>query len=211
LDEGRRALAGLTIQGFVEQSGTGWAVSYRSAEAVPVLPLTTVHCWPLASPGNRRQVSGGAPLEVRFETTIETISGFLAFELGHDEGPITQFVMPVPLHGVPEERERVLLRALIGNAERFFRYLLALLADQQALEDIPAPPGERGEKDSVVGLGSGGLPVLEKLMQTMRRDPAKLLALHPLVSDLAADDALPAGFADLWEAISDVAIAGGRK
>ena len=134
LDGARRALAGLTIEGFVEQSSTSWAVTYRSAEAVPVLPQTTVVCWPLASPGNRRQVPSGAPLEVRFETTIETISGFLAFELSHQDGTITQFVMPVPLRGVPEQRERILMRALIGNAERFFRYLLALLADQQAPE-----------------------------------------------------------------------------
>lgn len=38
------------------------------------------------------------------------------------------------------------------------------------------------------------LPVLEKLLRTMRRDPAKLDGLHPLVADLAADDALPPGF-----------------
>ena len=119
--------------------------------------------------------------------------------------------MPVPLHGVPEQRDRVLMRALIGNAERFFRYVLALLADQQAPEDIPALPGESGEGDSTSGVGAGGLPVLEKLIQTMRRDPAKLIALGPLVSDLAAYDALPAGFADLWEAIFDVAILGSRQ
>ena len=39
----------------------------------------------------------------------------------------------------------------------------------------------------------------------MRRDPAKLAGLHPLVSDLAADDALPPGFAELWATIYDVA------
>ena len=39
----------------------------------------------------------------------------------------------------------------------------------------------------------------------MRRDPAKLAGLHPLVSDLAADDALPEGFAELWAMIHDVA------
>jgi hypothetical protein len=42
----------------------------------------------------------------------------------------------------------------------------------------------------------------------MRRDPAKLSALHPLVSDLAADDALPPGFAELWATLYDVALAG---
>ena len=49
------------------------------------------------------------------------------------------------------------------------------------------------------------LPVLEKLLRTMRRDPAKLAGLHPLVSDLADDGALPPGFAELWATIYDVA------
>ena len=49
------------------------------------------------------------------------------------------------------------------------------------------------------------LPVLERLLRTMRRDPGKLAGLHPLVSDLAAEDALPPGFAELWEMIHEVA------
>ena len=47
--------------------------------------------------------------------------------------------------------------------------------------------------------------MLEKLLRTMRRDPEKLAELHPLVSDLAADDALPPGFVELWKTIYDVA------
>jgi hypothetical protein len=209
LDRGRRALAGLLIEGFIEESGNGFAVTYRSVEAIPTFEETTVHCWPLASAGNRRQVPTGEPLEARFETTMEAISGFLAFELSSDD-TITQFVIPVPLHGVPEQRERLLLRALIGNAERFFRYLLALLDDQEALEGLPSFPDKPGG-GSNGRPGPRGLPVLEKLMRTMRRDPKKLIALHPLVSDLADVDALPTGFDELWEAIVDVAIAGSRQ
>jgi hypothetical protein len=208
LDRGRGALAGLLIEGYVEPSGTGWAVTYRSKESVRSVAETTIDCWPLPSPGNRRRVSTGKPLNERFETTIETISGFLAFELAQEDGTMTQFVMPVPLHGVPEQRDRVLLRALIGNAERFFRYLLALLDDQPTIESVQLL-ADGGSGDGWVA-GSGGLPVLEKLMRTMRRDPAKLAALDPLVSDLAADDALPQGFAELWETIFEVAIDGGR-
>jgi hypothetical protein len=211
LDSGRRALARLLVEGLVEPSGGGWAVTYRSFEAVPALENTRVHCWPLASPGNRRQVPTGEPLDARFQTTIETISGFLAFELSSDDDTITQFVMPVPLSGVPIDRERALLRALVGNAERFFRYLLAQLDDQGAPDGLPFFPDERDAEGAPGGLGSDGLPVLEKLMRTMRRDPRKLVALQPLVSDLAADDALPPGFAELWAMIFDVASVGSRE
>ena len=205
LDGTRRTIAQLHFEGVVEKSGTGWAVTYRSRDLVPALDGTEIHCWPLASAGNRRRVGMGEPLEARFETTLEAISGFLAFELAHEDGAQTGFVVPVPLVGVPEHRERFLLRALVGNAERFLRYLMALLdEDSDQMNLIDAVEGVDGD---AAGDGSGpaNLPVLEKLLRTMRRDPAKLAGLHPLVSDLAADDALPPGFAELWATIYDVA------
>ncbi|WP_423918958.1 phospholipase D family protein [Candidatus Poriferisodalis sp.] len=204
----RRAIARLPIEGFVTESGTEWAVTYRSAEPVPVVDGTEIHCWPLASAGNRRRVAMGKPFEVRFETSLEAISGFLAFELAHEDSTLTGFVMPVPLVDVPEHRERFLLRALVGNAERFLRYLLALLDEDSGQMDLLEAVERVGADASGDGHGAASLPVLEKLLRTMRRDPAKLAGLHPLVSDLAEDGALPPGFAELWAAIYDVAIAG---
>lgn len=208
LDGARRAIAQLAIHGFVEESGSDYAVTYRSRDAVPALEAMTIYCWPLSSAGNRRQATPGEALEVRFETTIEAISGFLAFEIAHDDGTITQFVVPVPLHDVPEQRERQLLRALVGNAERFLHYLLALLEERAQPE--PVDPASEGPSDSGEDPHrSTAAPVLEKLLRTMRRDPGKLTALHPLVMDLAADDALPEGFFELWTTIFDARLAKG--
>ena len=208
LDHARHTIAKLPFTGIVEESGSGWAVTYRSREPMPVIDGTEIHCWPLASAGNRRRVAMGEPLEVRFETSLEAISGFLAFELAHEEGALTGFVVPVALTGVPEHRERALLRALVGNAERFLRYLLALLDEESGQTDLPDAV-ERVSRDAAAdGHGPASFPVLEKLLRTMRRDPAKLTGLHPLVSDLDADDALPEGFAELWAMIYDVADAG---
>jgi hypothetical protein len=208
LDGARRAIARLAIEGFVEPSETGWAVSYRSQVAVPAVDAAVIHCWPLASPGNRRRVAPGEPLDVRFETSIETISGFLAFVIVHDDASLTEFVVPVPLHNVPEQRERLLLRALVGSPDRFLRYVLALLDEGPTSIDPLGVPSETGVHPMADGTGALPLPVLEKLLRAMRRDPAKLAGLHPLVSDLAADDALPPGFHELWAMIYDVAFAG---
>ena len=49
------------------------------------------------------------------------------------------------------------------------------------------------------------LPVLERLVRTMRTNPRKLEGLRPLIEDLGADGALPEGFALLWETIGEVA------
>lgn len=208
LDHARRTIARLPIEGSVEESGTGWAVTYRSSKPIPAIDGTEIHCWPLASGGNRRRIEPVEFFEVRFQTSLETISGFLAFELEHESGTLSQFVVPVPLTGVPEHRDRDLLRALVGNAERFLRYLLALLDED---------PGQMDLLDAVEGVGAGAgsdggspvnLPVLERLLRTMRRDPSKLAGLHPLVIDLADDDALPPGFVDLWTMIYGVAFPG---
>ena len=204
----RRAIARLQFEGLVEESGSEWAVTYRSRQPIPNLNGTEIYCWPLASAGHRKRVAGGEPLQARFETSLETISGFLAFEIAGNEGTLTRFVVPVPLVGVPDHRERFLLRALVGNAERFLRYLLALLdgdSDQTDLRDAI----ERASDDAAAdGSGPMSLPVLEKLLRTMRRDPGKLAGLHPLVSDLGDDDALPPGFAELWTMIYDATAAG---
>ena len=208
LDSARRTIASLPIEGSVEESETGWAVTYRSPEPIPAIDGTVIHCWPLASEGNRRRIEPTEPFDVCFQTSLETISGFLAFELEHENGALTRFVVPVPLTGVPEHRDRDLLRTLVGNAERFFRYLLALLDEG---------PGQMDLLDAVEGVGAGtgvdggspvNLPVLERLLRTMRRDPSKLADLHPLVIDLADDDALPPGFVDLWTMIYGVAFPG---
>ena len=210
LDRHRHVIARLPIEGHVEESGSEWAVTYRSEEPMPLFSDVSIRCWPLASGGNRRRVAEGEPFEERFETSLESLSGFLAFELTHEDGTLTSFVVPVPLAGVPEQRERLLLRTLIGNAERFFRYLMALLDEDLneigLLDTVNIIEGEPATSDSD---GPMSLPVLEKLLRTMRRDPGKLAGLHPLVSDLAADDALPAGFAELWEMIHQVASTAG--
>ena len=209
LDHYRHAIARLAIEGHIEERGAGWAVTYRTTKPMPVLSNVSIHCWPLAVAGNRRHVRTGEPLDERFETSLENLSGFLAFELAHEDA-LSSFVVPVRLVRVPEQRDRLLLRILIGNAERFFRYLMALLEEDsgesslldtiERISDEPATPDDDG--------GSMSLPVLEKLLRTMRRDPAKLDGLHPLVSDLADEGALPPGFAELWRMIHDVATAG---
>ena len=70
-----------------------------------------------------------------------------------------------------------------------------------AVEGVGAGTGTDGESPV-------NLPVLERLLRTMRRDPSKLVGLHPLVIDLADDDALPPGFVDLWTMIYGVAFSG---
>jgi hypothetical protein len=226
LDDLRRQIAELRITGLVEpqphpddvgsradDSSETWSVTYRSSGELPKREGVEIRCWPLAAGGHRQPVTGDEALDARFETSLESISGFLAFELitvtrDDADSDVSSFVVPVPLEGLPERRDRALMRRLVGNSERFLHYLLSLLAEDSEASDLAALI-ERIDGDSPAdGGGPMSLPVLERLLRTMRKDPGKLAGLHPLVSDLAADDALPEGFAELWEMIHQVATAG---
>ena len=205
LDRARRSIAKLDFEGEVEPSGADWAVTYRTTEPVRAPEGLTIGCWPLPVIGQRRDVPVGRPLRQHFETSLERLSGFLAFEVSDAEGAASRFVVPVPLANIPEQRDHLLLRHLIGNAERFLRYLLALLDEADGeLSLVDAVEGatrdDPGDGNDVVSL-----PVLEKLLRTVRRDPARLAGLNPLITDLAADGVLPEGFAELWETVHDVA------
>ena len=213
LDRTRRRIACLPMGGVVKGTGEEsqeWAVTYRSEKSLPAVEGVEIHCWPLTTPGNRREVATSKPFEVRFETSLEAISGFLAFDLIHDCGEQTRFAVPVPLDKVPEQRDQCVLKALIGNAERFLRYLLALLyeeSDQVDLREVTrVVDGSASD-----GNGPISFAVLEQLLRTMSRDPLKLAGLHPLIADLRTDDALPPGFGELWDAIHDVAIKGAAE
>lgn len=205
LDRIRRQIASLPIRGTVEEGGEGsqgWAVTYRSEKPLPACEGVEIHCWPLTTPGNRRRMGAAERFEVRFESSLEALSGFLAFELTHDSGEQTGFAVPAPLDGVPEHRSGALLKALIGSARRFLRYLVALLYDDSDQLDL-REVSRTLDRTASDGSGSNSFAVLERVLRTMRSDPLKLVGLHPLIADLRADDALPPGFAELWDAIRE--------
>jgi hypothetical protein len=94
---------------------------------------------------------------------------------------------------------------LIGNAERFLGYLIALL-DESSLDN--------SEEGPAFGEGAGTWktsnsfdmpPVLEKMLKAMRSDQSKLLDIASLVRDLDKDGILPPGFIDVWSAVLEVA------
>ena len=209
LDQIRRKVAHLKIEGTVEKGGAGghdWTVTYRSEAPLPEREDIRINCWPVTIPGHKRSVKAGKPLEERFATSLERISGFLAFELLHTGGgQQTGFVVPVTLAGVPEHRDRRLLKALIGDAKRFLRYLLALLYEDSPAAGLEGTVRRLTDSDDRSGHSAIGVAVLEQLLRTMRSDPSKLAGLHPLITDLGEDDALPPGFAELWDGVYAVA------
>ena len=202
-DSLRREIASQLFSGRATENEKGWNVTYSTTKAIVAPEGINLYIWPTNDAQSRRQIPLNDPLDQSFVSTLTDISGFLGIELRSSSSYCT-FCVPVQLIGIPEERDTQLMKALIGNAERFLGYLVALL-DELSLDDS-------GE-DIGTGEGAGTWrtsnsfdmpPVLEKMLKAMRSDPAKLLDIASLVKDLDHDGILPAGFIEVWSAVLEV-------
>lgn len=202
LETARLQLGALPITATVSGDDHAWAVTYESSRNVQLPDGVHASCWPLTVEGHRKDLVSGERLSHRFDLSLEAISAFLAVEVRADD-VASRFVIPTELVGVPDRRNQELLRLMIGNADRFLRYLMTLLADDpRDLDLLAAVDRATTDGERTAGSHGAGLPVLESMLKSLRSDPARLLSIDPLVRDLArTDDGLPPGFAATWEAI----------
>ena len=200
----RREIASQTFSGQATETDNGWCVTYSTAKPIVAPDGIDVFVFPTNDSQSRRQIPLNTQLDQSFVSTLTDISGFLGIELRSSDGLCT-FCVPAQLHGIPDERNSQLMKALIGNAERFLGYLVALL-DESSIDDSY---GELG-----IGEGTGTWrssnsfdmpPVLEKMIKAMRSDQVKLLDIASLVRDLDTDGILPDGFIEVWTAVLAVA------
>ena len=200
----RREIASQGFVGKAFENDKGWNVTYSTLNSITAPEDVEIHIWPTNDAQSKRRIDLSTPLDLTFVSTLTDISGFLGIELRSPTGNCT-FCVPVQLNGIPEERDTQLMKALIGNAERFLGYLVALLDESSFDNSVEGP---------VIGEGAGTWktsnsfdmpPVLEKMLKAMRSDQSKLLDIASLVRDLDKDGILPAGFIEVWSAVLEVA------
>jgi hypothetical protein len=142
------------------------------------------------------------------ELSEDALTTLVAFEVVARSGGrecASEFVLNVPLTGGPADRREAVLRSLLRDKARVLRFLLFLLAS-----DIESIEGDSDFFGSEVG-GSGRLiaredaPLLEALVRSLDREPAKLDTIESVITTLRANnesrDLLPHGFEDVWKAI----------
>lgn len=110
--------------------------------------------------------------------------------------------------GAPTDRDALVLRAIVGNKQRFLRYLLLLLADERdpfALRDalqVMAESHDGSERSDTVVVQ---IPLLEELLKALAHSPDRIERVARLVADVRrlpdGRDLLPDGFEEVWEAI----------
>ena len=200
----RREIASQGFVGTAFENEKGWNVTYSTLNNITAPADIEIYIWPTNDAQSKRRIELNGPLDQTFVSTLTDISGFLGIELRNPAGNCT-FCVPVQLNGIPDERDTQLMKALIGNAERFLGYLVALL-DESSLDN--------SEEGPAFGEGAGTWktsnsfdmpPVLEKMLKAMRSDQSKLLDIASLVRDLDKDGILPPGFIEVWSAVLEVA------
>jgi hypothetical protein len=202
-DSLRRTIASQQFFGNAVESPQGWSVTYSSNEVIETAPGIEAFIWPINDPNARRHISTSTVLDEEFTSSLTDVSGFLAFEL-RTEKESCSFCVPVLLSGLPTERDTQLMKSLIGNAERFISYLIALLddTDQYALDDVDRSDAAQQWMQT---MSFDTPPVLEKMVKAMRSEPHKLLEIQDLVRDLEQDEILSPEFIDVWNAVLSVA------
>jgi len=120
-----------------------------------------------------------------------------------------EFVLRLPLKGMPEGRVAAIMSSMINSSERFLRYLALLLSD-----DPTAPGGAILRRRTQGGDGTNGAEtswdttvVLENLIRAYSRNPKRLARIEALLVDLkqgpTAASVIPPEFEDIWQAFRE--------
>ncbi len=211
LDEARRAIAQAKLSAAITAGqGDTFDLALRPGHKPGKLPAgITGRCYLIS-----RKPEDGldiAPLangkELNFQDlSMLALTSFVAFELtAEQDGRKTTiaFVLNVHVSGMPQERDRRILHAVISDPSRFIRYLLFILAgsdDPMGLRELITAEDGKGAEQRPNALG---LPLLEELVRAFSRSPDKIERIGRLVEDLLqtpeGKDLLPEGFEQLWE------------
>ena len=214
VDELRRSIAAQMFVASAEGQANRcvYCVTLRSSGEHSLPDTASARCWPItldrsvALPLSR--VWGDGAL---FELSAEGLTAFFAVELTLRQGSKQErvdFVIRAALEGAPADRLDRLLVQLLRTRGDVLRYMLFLLADDDAAlaalrglaGDAPSQPGLRDGH-----LGEADLPLVEWIVRALARAPERVDHLARLVASLRATDEgrelLPPGFDAIWDAI----------
>lgn len=179
--------------------------------------IDKVFLWPVTL-GRDRAVDGlclgkGKPVTIPVYS-VASVTGLIAVELTAS-GQSTAFVLNLEVEGLPEDRERIILRHVVKDQKGFLRYMLLLLAGLGEGSDV-------GNLARALNRGSAGkrhqsgedMPLLEEMVRAYSRDPRRLFQIKRLVDDLKSDEhkdsLLPENFLGFW-AVFEEALDGLEK
>ena len=177
--------AGPLVQGFIEQKLIFGKPNTVVADNVNETSLTRFLCFMLEA-------------EIQTESNEKEI-----------ESP--QFAVCVDVEGIPNSRDRSIMKSLVDSEEKFFRYLRFLLEDDVKPEDIQGEMPLSGKpKGTPTESWTFDLPIFENLLAVASREPVRLAEIDRTIKRLQEEDeesVIPQDFLHLWSVFRSVAVA----
>lgn len=210
VDGTRRQLFELGLKATVELLEDGrfnLTLTHSSRETFRTASEITVTCRPITlNEGHAVRLASPYFPAVFSPMSFEALTSFFAFNVAAIDGDFhsaAEFVLNLPLVGVPADREDRILRTLLATRGDVLRFMLMLLAEggsdayQSILLGAKLLEGTGGTP------GTTAIPLFETLVRALAKDPAKLDRLARLVEDLQRTpegrDLLPEGFEAIWK------------
>ncbi|MFW6030892.1 MAG: hypothetical protein ACOCRO_11665, partial [Halanaerobiales bacterium] len=176
----------------------------------------SVFCWPITRKESAYKVKIDKLLterEMLFQSlSLETLTSFLAFSImikTDKQEHELRFVLNLPIEGLPEGRKEKLLYSIISDRNKFIKYLIFLLSDNDSLADIINTLNlKRFSNNDEEYYSTIKIPLMEEMIRALSKDPQKLDAISRLVKKLKksgkAAEILPEGFDLYWDPLMEV-------
>lgn len=171
----------------------------------------TYHPLTLSSAAAITYIAEGAS-EVMFgPVALASITTFIVFHLKaqkDNHSSSLQFVLNIPLFGVPDTRREQMLRIILNNREQVMRFLLFILADDQNTsfhEELEMDVLKENGMEVQEKKFQFEVPLFEAMVQSLHRDPKRLDQIARTISDLEQSsnnqELLPPEFHKIWRPI----------
>ena len=205
LEAMRDALVDAKLRVTCVSEGDLWTLTVDGS-IVPSGGDVEVAAWPVSLAEDQ---AGRLPEPLRWRLPVARLTAFIAFRLsvpvrGADDIRMT---LRLPAEGMPADRIHQILRTLLDSPEKFLRFLRALLGGLDAVLGWAEGAGE-GDVRAPWGIGGDGSEtLLDDLVRTASRDPARLEPVRRLIDDLRKTDEgrriVPDELFAVWTAVEE--------
>jgi len=222
----RRTIVGASLRAVVAElpgEPRRYSVVLEASEPVDVGTDVKVVCWPVTLGAERAEVvEGTGPVMAVFESSLEAITSFFAFEVAASEGQTTfsrRFAVNAEVVGAPADRRDAVIASLLSDPGRIMRLILMLLAE-----------GSGNEREIAIALGGGArqpksgngkapsgveIPLFEELVRALWNNPRALDRIDGMLAAVrreGGDHLIPEELGEIWPQIMKARnkIEGGR-
>ncbi len=184
----------------------------NSKGTVDLSGIDELVCWPISQ--NKRKALafpvGNKKTVVFKRLSTATLTSFIGFSVTAKKGRIKRsidFVMNLPITGLPSNRNESILISIINNKSRFIEMIILLLYEGESFfGNLPLMLSSDTESQRNKKLGAlNSISLFEELLKALSRNPDKLKQIEQLVVDIKksknAENILPEDFDELWETI----------